>query len=64
MRMVLGAVCGLVIGFLLGMVVDQGIGVLGFLVFDGPVHFRGLLVILAVVGVAAGAFLASRSRAR
>ncbi|WP_017575880.1 DUF5957 family protein [Nocardiopsis kunsanensis] len=62
MRMALGAVFGLVGGFFLGMVLDQVIGIIGFLFFDGPVHFRGLPVILAVVGIAAGVFLASRSR--
>lgn len=64
MRMVLGPVCGLVGGFFLGMVLDQVIGIFGFLAFDGPIHFRGLPVILAVVGVAAGVFLASRSKAQ
>lgn len=64
MRVVFGAVCGLVGGFFLGVVLDQVIGVFGFLAFDGPIHFRGLPMILAVVGVAAGGFLASRSRAQ
>lgn len=64
MRIMLGAVCGLVGGFFLGMVIDQVIGVFGFLAFDGPIHFRGLPVILAVVGVAAGVFLASRSKSQ
>lgn len=64
MRLVLAAVGGLIGGFFLGLVLDQVIGVVGVLAFDGPFHVRGLPLILALVGCAAGLFLASRSRPR
>ncbi|MEV2275922.1 DUF5957 family protein [Nocardiopsis sp. NPDC049922] len=62
MRVLLMGVVGLVAGFLVGLVVDQVVGVVSVLAFDRPVGIRGLPIVLALVFCAGGLVLGSRSR--
>jgi len=64
MRTVVVTVLGLIGGFLVGIVVSEIIGIIGFLLFDSIVGFRFLPVISAVVAAAAAVIVNRRVRRR